>query len=177
MKSETGSLTTLAAFFAVTSLFAVGGGNAAIPEMHRYAVDVQHWLSGRQFADSFALAQLTPGPNLIIVTLIGYHVAGITGALVATLAMCGPTSVLAFFVGRASERFTGAAWHGALSRGLIPVMIGLTAASATVIAGVADYSWMAAAITLASAVIALFMRVHPLWAFGAAALLGLAGVV
>jgi chromate transporter len=58
----------------VTSLFAVGGGNSVIPEMHRYAVDVQHWLSDRQFADSFALAQLTPGPNLIIVTLIGYHV-------------------------------------------------------------------------------------------------------
>src|SRR5262249_36278561 len=127
MKSEGGSLVTLAAFFAVTSLFAIGGGNAAIPEMHRYAVDIQHWLSDRQFADSFALAQLTPGPNLIIVTLIGYHVAGIAGAVVATLAMCGPTSVLAFFVGRASQRFTGAAWHGALSRGLIPVMIGLTA--------------------------------------------------
>jgi chromate transporter len=96
MKSESGSLITLAAFFAVTSLFSIGGGNSAIPEMHRYAVDVQHWLTGRQFADSFALAQLTPGPNLIIVTLIGYHVAGIAGAVVATLAMCGPTSVLAY---------------------------------------------------------------------------------
>ena len=72
MKSEGGSLSTLAAFFAVTSLLAVGGGNSVIPEMHRYAVDVQHWLTDRQFADSFALAQLTPGPNLIIVTLIGY---------------------------------------------------------------------------------------------------------
>jgi chromate transporter len=174
---KSGALPTLAAFFAVTSLFAVGGGNAAIPEMHRFAVDVQHWLSDRQFADSFALAQLTPGPNLIIVTLIGYHVAGIAGAVVATLAMCGPTSVLAFIVGRASQHFTGAAWHGALSRGLIPVMIGLTAASATVIASVADYSWVAAAITLATACVALFLRLHPLWAFAAAALLGLAGVV
>jgi chromate transport protein ChrA len=54
MKSESGSLVTLAAFFAVTSLFAVGGGNSV---KHRYAVDVQHWLTGRQFADSFALAQ------------------------------------------------------------------------------------------------------------------------
>jgi len=119
MKSESGSLVKLAAFFAVTSLFAVGGGNSVIPEMHRYAVDVQHWLSDRQFADSSALAQLTPEPNLIIVTLIGYHVAGIAGAVVATLAMCGPISVLAFIVGRASERLTGAAWHGALTRGLV----------------------------------------------------------
>ena len=177
MKSDSGSLVTLASFFAVLSLFAIGGGNSAIPEMHRYAVDVQHWLTGRQFADSFALAQLTPGPNLIIVTLIGYHVAGIAGAVVATLAMCGPTSMLAFIVGRASERFTGAAWYGALSRGLIPVTLGLTAASASVIVSVADYSWVAAAITLATAGIGLFLRVHPLWAFAAAALLGLAGLV
>ena len=177
MKADSGSLLALAAFFAVTSLFAIGGGNSAIPEMHRYAVDVQHWLSARQFADSFALAQLTPGPNLIIVTLIGYHVAGIAGAVVATLAMCGPTSVLAYFVGRASERFTGAAWHGALSRGLVPVTIGLTASSAIVIVSVADNSWVAAAITVGTAGIALFLRVHPLWAFGAAALLGLAGLV
>src|SRR5499427_11116648 len=144
MKSDRGTLLTLAGFFALTSLFAIGGAKSAIPEIHRFAVDVQHWLSDRQFADSFALAQLTPGPNLIIVTLIGYHVAGVAGAVVATLAMCGPTSVLAFIVGRASERFTGAAWHGALSRGLIPVTIGLTAASATVIVGVADYNWVAA---------------------------------
>ncbi len=176
MKSDSGSLFTLAAFFAVTSLFAVGGGNAVIPEMHRYAVEVQHWLSDRQFADSFALAQLTPGPNLIIVTLIGYHVAGVAGAVVATLAMCGPTSVLAFIVGRASQRFTGAAWHSALSRGLVPVTIGLTASSAIVIVSLADSSWVAAAITLGTACIALFMRMHPLWAFAAAALLGLAGL-
>ena len=109
--------------------------------------------------------------------VIGYHVAGIAGAVVATLAMCGPTSLLAFAVGRASERFTGAVWHGALSRGLIPVTIGLTAASATVIASIADFSWVAAAITLATACIALCMRLHPLWAFAAAALLGLAGLI
>jgi len=177
MKSDSDLLATLAAFFAVTSLFAVGGGNSAIPEMHRYAVNVQHWLSDRQFADSFALAQLTPGPNLIIVTLIGYHVAGIAGAVVATLAMCGPTSLLALMVGRASQRFSGTAWHGALSRGLVPVTIGLTAASAAVIVSVTDQSWVAAAITLATACIGFFMRIHPLWAFAAAALLGVFGLV
>ena len=83
MKTDSGTLLTLASFFAVLSLFAIGGGNSAVPEMHRFSVDVQHWLTDRQFADTFALAQLTPGPNLIIVTLIGYHVAGVLGALVA----------------------------------------------------------------------------------------------
>ena len=174
MKADGGTLLTLASFFAVLSLFAIGGGNSAVPEMHRFSVDVQHWLTDRQFADTFALAQLAPGPNPIIVALIGYHVAG---ALVAMLAMCGPTSVFAFFVGRASERFKGSFWHGALSRGLVPVTLGLTAASAIVIATTADYGWLAAGITLGTALTAYFVRVHPLWAFAVAALLGLSGLV
>jgi chromate transporter len=177
MKDLGGTLLTLAGFFAVLSLFAIGGGNSAVPEMHRYAVDVQHWLSDRQFADTFALAQLTPGPNLIIVALIGYHVAGVLGALVTTLAMCGPSSVFAFFVGRASDRFKGSFWHGAVSRGLVPVTLGLTASSATVIATTADYGWVAAAVTFGTAVTAYFVRVHPLWAFAVAALLGLCGLL
>jgi len=177
MRSDGGALLSLAGFFAVLSLFTIGGGNAAVPEMHRYAVEVQHWLNDRQFADAFALAQLTPGPNLIIVTLIGYHVAGVLGALVTTLAMCGPTSICAFFVGRASDRFKGAAWHAAVTRGLVPVTLGLMASSATVIATTADYSWVAAAITLGTALLAYFLPISPLWAFGIAALLGLSGLM
>ncbi len=177
MNSGHGTLLTLASFFGVLSLFAIGGGNSAVPEMHRFAVDVEHWLSNQQFADSFALAQLTPGPNIIIVTLIGYHVAGILGALVTTLAMCGPPAVFAFFVGGASDRFKGAVWHGVLSRALVPVTIGLTAASAAVVASTAGYGWRAATITLGTALTAYFVRVHPLWAFAVAALLGLSGLL
>jgi chromate transporter len=172
-----GTLATLAGYFALMSLFAIGGANSAIPEMHRFAVDVEHYLTDQQFGDTFALAQLTPGPNVIIVTLIGYRVAGLIGAVVTTLAMCGPTCVFAFFVGRASERFTGAAWHTTLSRALVPVTLGLTASSATVITTITGYHPLALLITLATAVTAYFMRVHPLWAFAAAALLGLAGLV
>jgi chromate transporter len=145
--------------------------------MHRFAVDVQQWMTDRQFAETFALAQLTPGPNLIIVTLIGYHVAGVLGALVTTVAMCGPTGVFAFFVGRASDRFRGAVWHNALSRGLVPVTLGLTAASAAVVTTTAGYNWMALVITLGTALTAFFVRVHPLWAFAVAAALGLLGLI
>jgi chromate transport protein ChrA len=70
-----GTLLTLAGYFALLSLFAIGGANAALPEMHRLAVEVMHWMSERQFADMFAIAQMTPGPNVIVVTLIGYHMA------------------------------------------------------------------------------------------------------
>jgi len=165
----------LAGHFALLSLFAIGGANAAIPEMHRVAVDVQHWMSDRQFADMFAISQVSPGPNVIIVTLIGYHVAGVVGALVATAAMCGPTCLFAFWVARVWDRFKDAPWRIAIQSGLVPVSLGLMAASAFVVAGVADKTIMAAGITAATALVAFFTRINPLWLFGAAAAIGLAG--
>ena len=177
MKDEAGTLVILAGYFALMSLFAIGGANSAVPEIHRFAVDVQHWLTDQQFSEIFALAQLTPGPNIIIVTLIGYHVAGVLGGLITTLAMTGPTCVFAYFVGRTSDRFKGAAWHSAVSRGLVPVTLGLLASSATVIATTSNYSWLALVITAGTAITAFFVRVHPLWAFGIAAALGAFGLV
>ncbi len=82
------------------------------PEMHRIAVDVQHWMTDKQFADVFAISQLTPGPNVLIVTLIGYAVAGVAGALAATLAMCVPTAVLAYYVSGLLGRSSHSRWPG-----------------------------------------------------------------
>jgi chromate transporter len=73
--NATGQLWTLIWTFALMSFFAVGGANSAIPEMHRLAVDVHHWMNDKEFADMFAISQLSPGPNVLIVTLIGYSVA------------------------------------------------------------------------------------------------------
>ena len=168
-------LTTLFGYFALLSLFAVGGANAAIPEMHRIAVDVMHWMTSRQFADMFAIAQLSPGPNVIIVTLIGYHVAGIPGAAVATVGMCGPTCLVAFFVARVWDRFKDAPWRIAIQAGLVPVSLGLIAASAFVLARAADTNIYAAAVTAVTAVVAFATRINPLWVFLAGGLLGLSG--
>jgi chromate transporter len=170
-------LWSLAKLFAVLSLFAVGGANAAIPEMHRVAVDVMHWMSDAQFADMFALAQVTPGPNVIIVALIGYHVAGLEGAAVAVGAMVGPTCLLAFFVARTWERFKDARWRIALQAGLVPLSLGLIAASAFVLARASDHSVLAGLITAATATVAFSTRINPLWAFAVAGALGFAGWV
>lgn len=104
--------------FALISLFAVGGANAAIPEMHRIAVDVRHWMTDKQFADAFAISQMSPGPNVLIVTLIGYVVAGVTGAVVATVAMCGPTAALAYVVSRWLSHSRNARWPAILQAAL-----------------------------------------------------------
>ena len=168
-------LVALAGYFALLSLFAVGGANAAIPEMHRVAVEVMHWMSDRQFADMFAIAQVSPGPNVIIVTLIGYHVAGLTGAAVATAAMCGPTCVLAFIVARTWDRFKEARWRMAVQTGLVPVSLGLIAASAFLVAGVSDHTVVAGLLTTATALAAFATRINPLFLFAAGALLGVSG--
>jgi chromate transporter len=104
MSSDQDPLFSLISTFALLSLFAIGGANAAVPEMHRIAVEAHHWMTEKQFADAFAISQLSPGPNVLIVTLIGYAVAGVAGALGATLAMCVPTAVLAYFVSRRLAR-------------------------------------------------------------------------
>jgi chromate transporter len=168
-------LLALFGYFALLSLFAVGGANAAIPEMHRIAVDVMHWMNDRQFADAFAIAQVSPGPNMIIVTLIGYHVAGLAGAAVATVAMCGPTCVLAFWVARTWDRFKEARWRIAIQAGLVPVSLGLIGASAFVLARASDNNVYAGLITAITAAVAFFTRVNPLWIFVAAGVAGLTG--
>jgi chromate transporter len=168
-------LTSLAGYFALLSLFAVGGANAAIPEMHRVAVNVMQWMNDRQFADMYAIAQLAPGPNVVIVALIGYHVAGFAGAGVAIAAMCGPTCTLAFLVARTWDRFKEARWRIAIQAGMVPLSLGLIAASAFVLARAADHNVYAFLITAATTAAAFFTRVNPLWIFVIAGVLGLSG--
>jgi chromate transporter len=177
MKQDGGALLTLAGYFALMSLFAIGGANSAVPEMQRIAVEVEGWMTARQFTDIFAIAQVTPGPNVIIVALIGYQVAGLIGALVATIAMCGPSCILAFYVGEVWERFREAPWRIAIQAGLLPISIGLIAASAFVVASTAAPNFTAVAITLVTAVVTYTTRLNPLWIFAAAALVGFAGLL
>lgn len=168
---------TLISTFGLMSLFAVGGAAAAVPEMHRIAVDVHHWMSERQFADAYAIAQLSPGPNVLIVTLIGYAVAGIPGALAATLAMCLPTALLAYFVSRLLNRPGQSRWPAMIQAALVPLSIGLMAASALILAQSTDRTLAALLLTVAVALIASVSRINPLWLLLAGGLLGFAGIV
>ncbi|MCK1737594.1 chromate transporter [Bradyrhizobium sp. 138] len=163
--------------FGLMSLFAVGGAAAAVPEMHRIAVEVHHWMTEKQFTDAYAIAQLSPGPNVLIVTLIGYAVAGIPGAMAATLAMCLPTALLAYYVSRLLNRPNQSRWPGLIQTALVPLSIGLMAASALVLAQSTDRTIIAVLLTAMVAVIASVSRINPLWLLLAGGLLGFAGIV
>ena len=176
MNSES-PLWALVSTFGLMSLFAVGGAAAAVPEMHRIAVDVHHWMTDKQFADAFAISQLSPGPNVLIVTLIGYVVAGIPGALAATLAMCLPTALLAYYVSRLLSRPSRSRWPALIQAALVPLSIGLMAASALILAQSTSRTAVSALLMAVVAVLASVSRVSPLWLLLAGGALGFAGVV
>ena len=177
MRDDSALLTTLFLQFAVLSFFAIGGGGSAVPEMHRQAVDIAQLLTDRQFGELFAIAQAAPGPNIMFVALLGHFIAGAPGAVVATVAMCGPSCVLAYAVSQVVDRFREARWRIAIQAGLVPVTIGLIAASALIIAQAADHEWAGIAVTAATFALVYWTRFSPLLAFACAALLGLAGFV
>ena len=175
MKGLAATLGVLAAQFALLSLLAFGGVNTVVPEIHRSAVDVHHWMSDQDFANYFAIAQASPGPNALIVTLVGWKVAGLAGALVATAALCAPACLLTFVVVRVWDRIQQSPWRATVQAGLAPVTVGLIAASAFLLCRASDRSLALLAITGATAAMTYFTRLNPLWALGAAAVLGLLG--
>ena len=177
MSRDENAVWIIAVNFALLSLMMVGGISPVLPELHRQVVDVYGWMTSARFTDLFAIAQGAPGPNVLVVTLIGWSVAGLPGALAATIAICGPSCLLAYVVARLWDRYRRARWRIAVQAGLIPVTIGLVVAGAYVIARTADTSFVAFAITVLTAAALYLTRLHPLLFMAAGAALGLAGLI
>jgi chromate transporter len=169
------TLTALAVMFSQLSLVAFGGGNTILPEMHRQVTEVHHWLTNADFAALFALAQAAPGPNMMVVPLIGWHVAGLAGMLVSTVAIFGPSSILTAVALRLWRRFKDNPWRRAVQAGLVPVSVGLVTASALLIVRAADRTWILLAISAGVALVATRTRLHPLWLLAAGAVIGWSG--
>ncbi len=173
--NEQNPVLAVAQHFALLSLLTVGGVMAVLPEMHREAVELRGWLTDGEFASLFAIAQAAPGPNMLVVTLVGWHVAGVAGGLVATAAMCAPTTLLTFLVLRLWDRVKARPWRSAVQNGLTPIMVGLVAASALLLTRSTQTGWGTVAVTFGTAALAAATPVNPIWAMAAAAALGMAG--
>lgn len=171
------TLADLALVFAQLSLLAFGGANAIVPEMQRQVVDVHHWMNAHEFAALYALAQAAPGPNMMVVSLVGWRVAGFWGALVTTGAIAVPSSVLTLLVSGAWYKFKDAPWRKALQAGLQPVTAGLIMASAALLIQTTAVDWTAAAVTAVTAGLFMFTKVNPLMILAAAGAAGAIGLV
>jgi chromate transporter len=160
---QTDVLVKLIVVFVPFSLAAVGGTPSIFASIHHESVEVQHWVTAREFVELFAVSRGAPGPGSMLVTLIGWKAAGLLGALVATLALYLPSSVLTLMVAKVWGRYSGRPWHSAVQTGLTPVGTGLMAAGIFAIfktAGAGTLSWTVA---IGSAVLlGTQPKLHPL---------------
>ncbi|MGP1679966.1 MAG: chromate transporter [Burkholderiales bacterium] len=170
-------LPALCLHFALLSLMAIGGVSSILPDMQRYVVEANHWLSGTQFADAYALGQAAPGPNMMFVTLLGWQLAGWVGAIAVTSAIIFPPILLTLAVTRLNANKPDAPLGRAVRIGLSPIAIGLTLASGWILAHSADRDWRAALLTLATVALMLRTKLNPVWLILAGALAGMSGML
>ncbi len=156
---------------------AIGGPSTILPDIHRYLVEAHHLLTGKEFVELYTLAQMAPGPNAMYVTLIGWRVAGWAGAAVATLPLAVPASTLTLLVGHFNERYPNARIGRAIRRGLAPITIGLTFASATILLRAVNHDWRGYLLALLTVFVVLRKSWNPLWLFVVGALAGIVGLV
>jgi chromate transporter len=162
--------------FAPLSLLMFGGANSIIPEIHRQAVEVHGWMSNEEFATLFAIAQAAPGPNILVVSLIGWQVAGLAGLLAATLAINVPHCVLTYHVGRILGRAGDVVWLRAMKEALVPITTGLILASGFVMGGAADHGPLSIITSAITAGLVILTDWNPLWMLAAASFAGVVGV-
>lgn len=162
--SESMLLWQLCLTFLKMSLIAIGGSDAALSAYQYEAVDHYHWMSNKTFSQLYATAQLAPGPNITVVTLIGWNVAGIWGAVVATLSMLVPDCVLAYIVGKWAGRFTETPQYRLVQGALVPLAIGLFLASGLNLASRQLGHTIALPIIVAGAIYIYLFRSNPIGA-------------
>jgi chromate transporter len=171
-------LARLTLFLALLSSISFGGVPSVLPDIRNFVVVANDWLTDGDFTNFFALAQTIPGPNMILMMgLIGWKVAGISGAMAAAGATAVPPCVMYFVGYRLWDRFRDAPWQKIARTSLAPLTFGLIVAGGAVMAQTADKSWPAIGISAAAATLLLLTRVNPLWMLGAAGVLGALGVV
>ena len=174
--------------FLTLSLLSIGGAITAAPDMHRFLVEQQHWLSDAQFTASVAIAQAAPGPNVLFVALLGWNVglnaggipAGLLGVLLSLSGILIPSTVLTYAAAQWGHRNRERRAVRAFKQGMAPIVVSLLIATSWILASangstLKDWPlWLLAAVT---ALIVWRTRLHLLWLLGAGALLGWYGWV
>jgi chromate transporter len=181
--------------FATLSLLAVGGAITTTPDMHRYLVTQQGWLSDAQFNASIAIAQAAPGPNVLFIALLGWNVGlnngaggppliwALLGALVCLVGVLLPSSTLVYLTARWSHANRERRGVRAFKQGLAPVVVALLISTGWILAegqtqkgadliSTMRASWPFWLLTAATAWLVWRTRLHLLWLLGAGAALG-----
>ena len=168
-------LLQLAGLFSALSLSAFGGGKVVLPSMHQAAVGQYHWMTSQQFVDLFSISMAAPGPSMMVVTLVGLKacmpygaVAAILGALVATLAMFVPSSVLVYFAGNWWDHWKESPWRHAVMDAIMPISTGLILAATWIISKTSIHSVPTAILGVVALLLMMFTKINPVLMMAAA---------
>lgn len=186
----------LALHFLSLSLLAIGGAITTAPEMHRYMVNEQHWLSDAEFSSSIALAQAAPGPNVLFIAVLGWNFGlnaattaspwwlqwlwGLAGVAVAMVGILVPSTTLTFAASRWAHKNSELRAVRAFKLGMAPVVVALLVATGYLMTlghGLPWEQWRLGLLTLVAAIVVWRTRLHLLWLLAAGAVLGWLGWV
>jgi chromate transporter len=172
------TLLQLAALFSTLSLSAFGGGKVVLPSMHQAACREYDWMSSQQFVDLFSISMAAPGPSMMVVTLVGLKAclpygtaAAILGALVATVAMFLPSSVLVYFAGDWWDHWKESPWRHSVMDAILPISTGLILAATWIIAKTSIHSTATAVMSVIALLLMLFTKINPVLMMAAAGLI------
>ncbi|PQP02254.1 chromate transporter [Massilia phosphatilytica] len=183
--------------FLLMSLMSVGGAISTSSEMHRFLVEQHHWLTQDQFNQSIALAQAAPGPNVLFVALMGWHVgmnagstaAALFGVLVTMVGIMTPSTIITYTAARWGHRNRDLRSVRAFKQGMAPIVIALLLSTAWIMAssaGAGAAAWTSSAVlanwplwltAIISGLIIWRTRIHLLWLLAAGAVLGALGLI
>jgi chromate transporter len=170
-------LLSLLAKLSGLSLVAFGGVNALLPTIFDVMVNQEHWIDGQTFSDYFAIAQAAPGPNFMIIALLGWHIYGVLGAFLASFAIALPSSILIFFLQRLILGIQDPFKKKTIQYAAATLAIGLILSSAWQIAIQINHSVAMHVLTIATIGLTLFTRWHPLYLIAIGAVLGVLGFI
>ncbi|MEO7507076.1 MAG: chromate efflux transporter, partial [Pyrinomonadaceae bacterium] len=177
-------VTKLGLLLAIGSIFlrigaaSFGGGFVTLPLIETEVVQHYHWMAHQEFADATALAQITPGPVLIVATFIGYRVAGTLGALTATICVFLPAFVFTLVAGSSLRRFRANRQVQSFLRGVTPAVVGMLISAALSIGRAGYYHWSGLLVTVVAGLVIWRFRPNVVWVmFGGGALGVLAGLI
>ena len=170
------------------SLLSIGGAITTAPDMHRFLVDQQHWLTDAQFSASIAIAQAAPGPNVLFIALLGWNVglnaggmlAGLFGIVTTMTGIMLPSSTLTYMAAQWGHRNRDMRAVRAFKQGMAPIVVALLIATSWILAttnGKELKDWPVWLLTATAAVIVWRTKIHLLWLLGAGALLGWFGFI
>lgn len=169
------TLAHLVVLFLVLSVSAFGGGKVVLPTLQQQAVYHYHWMTNQQFVDLFGIS-IIDGPSMMVVTLVGLkacmpygYAAAILGALIATVAMFLPSSVLVLIVGRFWDSWKTSPWHDSIQHAMMPISTGLILAAAFIIARHSIHTIPTAIMGLIALCLMLFTKLNPVIMIVAAA--------